>query len=158
MLPSRITILSFAVALSLSIGMAEAQRRVFTNDDFRSAAPPAAPAATEADGEQTRIVEGQGETAAAEQAPAETGAKADLKNFQELQGALRKAYDELSVRIDNTVDPGLKQRWISMGDCMSRLLVNIQRTVGELETEIKEQESATPPQGQPQAASQPPAQ
>jgi hypothetical protein len=84
-----------------------------------------------------------------------TGLEAELKDSETLQGALRHSFNALSEKISTETDPNLRQRWITMADCMSIIIQNNQRTIGELEARVKDQQSAAPPQETSQVPSRP---
>ena len=140
-----LSVLLLLTAQMLPLAFAAQQRRerkVFTNEDVAS--PPKAPAPESTAGEKAAPAPSP---APAGQTP-ETklrGPGAELKKALEFQSAIKQAFEELSEKIETETDQFLKARWVSMADCMRILLQENQRTISELQEQIKQLESAAAP-------------
>ena len=144
MLPVRLAIILLAWFLLVfwaapSSFAQQRQRRVFTNEDFPSAAPPPAPAETSASS-----AEGTPDTEAApsgeEEAPDENLPPGlSLSNF--LQGALRRFHTEFADRLDQETDPARQERLRTMMNLTMQLLAQNQLYIADLQAQQQQQEA-----------------
>ncbi|MGH9784593.1 MAG: hypothetical protein ACRD88_10430, partial [Terriglobia bacterium] len=138
------------------------QRRVFTNDDVRSAPAPApTPAPAPAAAPQPAANPASPEAAASREAGAETpaaaaGAAADepgpvspssspkerLQRFGQAQVALRLTLDEFAQREQEETDPAMKARWQNISACMVSVMQGYQEILTNLQEQVKQLESA----------------
>ena len=118
------------------------ERRVFTNEDIKRPSPqppvtePAAPA---------QPAPGTPSATPPTPAPPESGPQAALKRALEYQAVFRNAQEEYSAKMEQETDEALKLRWLEMSTCLSKLIGENQRTISELQAQIKQLESAAAP-------------
>jgi len=132
------------------------QRRVFTNEDFRSA-PPAAPAPTTpaAPAAGASGAEAIPATPAAPATEAAAGSPAKLPEgialVQHLQEVLQRYRSEIGVQQEQEVDSLRLARLSSMQDLVTQLIVQNQLFIGDLQ--VKQQQAAA--EAAAQAGAQP---
>lgn len=134
------------------------QRRVFTNEDVASPAPPAPapePAAKAAPGAETASpADAKAAAPAAAGTPGEAEAAAEdapptpkeqLKRMTDAQTALRYVLDEFNKREQSETVAAAQAQWREMTQCLLSVMQANQRIVNELQEQVKQLESAPAP-------------
>ncbi|MBI3934375.1 MAG: hypothetical protein HY316_06755 [Acidobacteria bacterium] len=123
---------------------ANAQRRVFTNEDVSTTPPPAsAPAA-----ESATPAAPPGATSR-ESAPAAAPGTpvADLNRAHALQGTLMDLFGEFTAKANEAADSAIQKRWTDMSVCVSALMQANQRNIEELEERVPPEQRPRPMDG-----------
>jgi len=128
-------VVAFAM-LPWSPAQQQRQRRVFTNEDVVRTPPPA-PVPVE-----TQATPAEG-TPAATSTPAvpdaATSEGADLPQglalAQHLQEVLRRYHPEIGVKLEQEVDAGRQNRWSTMMDLTTQLIVQNQMYINDLQAQ-----------------------
>lgn len=119
------------------------QRRVFTNEDFPSSAPPPAapaPGAESPSAEGTPATEGK--PSESEPAEPESDMPPALKASNDIQITLREFHSQLAAQLDQETDPGRQERLRLMMDLAAQLLSRNIAFISEIKAQQEAQKEA----------------
>jgi len=119
-----------------------AQRRVFTNDDFPQAAPPAPPAPAETTAPSAEGTPGE-ETAPSgvEEPQPDPNLPPILSASNDLQEALRRFYSEVVSEFEAEADLARQERLQAMMDLTRGLIVQTQTFIADLQARQEQAEA-----------------